>query len=74
LEEKGLGRWAWKTALFGEILRAAMSEENVEVVKRRIAAWNAGDMDTCREMLDPDVILKPAQMGSLRCREVGHGE
>ena len=51
-----------------------MSEENVEVVKRRIAAWNAGDMDTCREMLDPDVILKPAQMGSLRCREVGHGE
>jgi hypothetical protein len=52
----------------------ARSEENVEVVKRWIAAWNAGDMDTCREMLDPDVILKPAQRDSLGCRDIGHGE
>jgi ketosteroid isomerase-like protein len=38
-----------------------MSEENVEVVKRSIAAWNAGDMDAVREILDPDVILRPAK-------------
>ena len=30
-----------------------MSEENVEVVKRSVEAFNAGDMDTVRETLDP---------------------
>ena len=39
----------------------AMSEENVEFAKRWIAAWNAGDMYTVWESLDPDVILRPAK-------------
>jgi ketosteroid isomerase-like protein len=34
-----------------------MSEENVEVVKRWNAAFNAGDMDAVREILDPDVVI-----------------
>jgi ketosteroid isomerase-like protein len=33
-----------------------MSQENVEVVRRSFAAWNAGDIDATREMLDPDVV------------------
>ena len=35
-----------------------MSEENVEVVRRTFAAWNAGDMDALRELHDPDVIVR----------------
>jgi ketosteroid isomerase-like protein len=35
-----------------------MSEENVEIVRRAVEAWNAGDMDAVREMYDPDVILQ----------------
>jgi ketosteroid isomerase-like protein len=34
-----------------------MSQENVEVIRASNEAWNAGDMDALREMLDPDVIL-----------------
>jgi len=36
-----------------------MSEENVEVVRAFVDAWNAGDMDSVRELLDPDVVLRP---------------
>jgi ketosteroid isomerase-like protein len=38
-----------------------MSQENVEVVRRAFAAWNAGDMDAFRELHDPDVILQTVQ-------------
>ena len=35
-----------------------MSQENVAVMQAAFRAWNAGDMDALREMLDPDVILR----------------
>jgi ketosteroid isomerase-like protein len=35
-----------------------MSQENVEVVKAGYAAWNTGDMDAFRGLLDPDVLLR----------------
>ena len=36
-----------------------MSQENVEVVRRGFAAWNAGDMDTLREQVyDPAIIWR----------------
>jgi ketosteroid isomerase-like protein len=35
-----------------------MSQENVEVVRRAFAAWNTGDTDAVREMLDPDIVLR----------------
>jgi ketosteroid isomerase-like protein len=35
-----------------------MSQENVEVVDAMGDAWNAGDMDTFRELLAPDVIVR----------------
>jgi ketosteroid isomerase-like protein len=38
-----------------------MSRENVEVIRAAHAAWNAGDMDAFRELLDPDVVLRPAE-------------
>ena len=34
-----------------------MSQENVEVVRAGIAAWNAGDMQALRELYDPDVVM-----------------
>ena len=34
-----------------------MSEENVELVRASIEAFNARDMDTVREMLDPAVVI-----------------
>jgi ketosteroid isomerase-like protein len=34
-----------------------MSQENVEVVRRGIEAFNAGNMELVREGLDPDVII-----------------
>ena len=36
-----------------------MSQENVEVVRATIAAWNAGDMDGLRELNHPEVIVRP---------------
>ena len=36
-----------------------MPQENVEIVRRGFAAWNAGDMDGLREVHDPDVIVRP---------------
>ena len=34
-----------------------MSEENIEALRASIEAFNAGDMDTVREMLDPAVVI-----------------
>jgi ketosteroid isomerase-like protein len=38
-----------------------MSQENVEVVRALVEAWNAGDMDALREMHDPDVIVRTVE-------------
>jgi len=38
-----------------------MSQENVEVVRAAYAAWNAGDMDAMRELLDPDIVWRPPE-------------
>ena len=38
-----------------------MSQENVEIVRAFITAWNAGNMDAIREMYDPDVIMRFAE-------------
>ena len=35
-----------------------MSQENVEVCASGFEAWNAGDMDALRDLLDPDVIMR----------------
>jgi hypothetical protein len=34
-----------------------VSQENVDVVRSFIVAFNAGDMEAVREMLDPDVAV-----------------
>jgi ketosteroid isomerase-like protein len=36
-----------------------MSQENVKIVRAVFEAWNAGDMDAVRDLLDPDVIMRP---------------
>ena len=36
----------------------AMSQENVEIVRRGFEAWNAGDMDALRELYDPGIIWR----------------
>jgi ketosteroid isomerase-like protein len=38
-----------------------MSQENVEVVQAALSAWNAGDMDAVRALLDPDATLRPPE-------------
>ena len=35
-----------------------MSQENVEIVKAALEAWNAGDMDAFRELYDANAILQ----------------
>ena len=35
-----------------------MSHENVSIVKAAFDAWNAGDVDAFRELLDPEVLLR----------------
>jgi ketosteroid isomerase-like protein len=35
-----------------------MSQENVEIVRAGLEAWNAGDMDALRETYDPDIIWR----------------
>ncbi len=35
-----------------------MSQENVEIVRASNQAWNDGDMDAFRELLDPHVIVR----------------
>jgi ketosteroid isomerase-like protein len=36
-----------------------MSEENVEIIKEALAAWNRGDMDAVMSAMSDDVILDP---------------
>jgi ketosteroid isomerase-like protein len=36
-----------------------MSEENVELIKEALAAWNRGDMDAVMSVMSHDVILEP---------------
>jgi uncharacterized protein len=38
-----------------------MSQENVEIVRAGFEAWNAGDVDTIRDGLDPGVVLRPPE-------------
>src|SRR5690348_9725338 len=38
-----------------------MSQENVEVVRAAMAAWNSGDMAAVRGLLDPDLVLRPPE-------------
>ena len=38
-----------------------MSEKNIEVVQALVESWNAGQMDTAREMYDPDAVLTMAE-------------
>jgi ketosteroid isomerase-like protein len=38
-----------------------MSQENVEVVKDVVAAWNAGDMDAFRELYHLDAVVRSAE-------------
>jgi ketosteroid isomerase-like protein len=35
-----------------------MSQENVEIVRNYVEAWNAGDMEGVREMYDPDAVME----------------
>ena len=34
-----------------------MSKENVEAARRAYAAYNAGDLETLRDLYDPDVVM-----------------
>jgi ketosteroid isomerase-like protein len=38
-----------------------MSQENVEIVRKVVEAWNAGDMDGVRDLHDPEVIVRSAK-------------
>ena len=38
-----------------------MSQENVEIVRKMIEAWNAGDMDAFRDLYDPHIIMRPPE-------------
>jgi ketosteroid isomerase-like protein len=35
-----------------------MSQENVEIVRAAVEAWNAGDMDAVRESFDPEIVTR----------------
>jgi ketosteroid isomerase-like protein len=35
-----------------------MSQENVEIVRAVLEAWNAGDMDGIRDACDPEIIMR----------------
>lgn len=35
-----------------------MPHHSVEVARKAIAAWNAGDMDGLRELYDPDAVMR----------------
>ena len=38
-----------------------MSQENVEIVRAALAAWNVGNMDAVRALLDSNAILRPPE-------------
>ena len=35
-----------------------MSQENVEIARQAIEAWNAGDMDALRALYDPEAVMR----------------
>ena len=35
-----------------------MSEENVQIARQAIEAWNAGDMDALRALYDPEAVMR----------------
>ena len=35
-----------------------MSQENVEIVQAVYEAWNAGNMEALRELVDPDIVMR----------------
>jgi ketosteroid isomerase-like protein len=37
-----------------------MSQENVEIVRGTIEAWNAGDMDALGDVYDPNIVVRYA--------------
>jgi ketosteroid isomerase-like protein len=51
--------FAWKAILHREILRGAMSQENVELVLRGFEAFARDDLDGVMELMDPDVEWAP---------------
>ena len=38
-----------------------MSQENVEIARAALEAWNAGDVDALSELHDPGVIVRPVE-------------
>jgi ketosteroid isomerase-like protein len=38
-----------------------MSQENVEIARAALAAWNAGNWDAMRELYDPSVVWRPPE-------------
>jgi ketosteroid isomerase-like protein len=41
------------------ILLSVTPEDDVEVVRGAVAAWNDGDMDRLRGYYDPDIVMRP---------------
>lgn len=35
-----------------------MSQQNIDLAREAIEAWNAGDMDRLRELYDPDAVMQ----------------
>jgi ketosteroid isomerase-like protein len=50
-----------------------MSQENVEVVRRALSAWTAGDMDAVGEVHDPDVTARPLEGVPMNTAKKGLG-
>jgi ketosteroid isomerase-like protein len=38
-----------------------MSQENVEIVRAFVEAWNTGNMDAVRELYDPNIVVRYAE-------------
>ena len=38
-----------------------MSQENMDVVRAAMAAWNEGEMSALRDLLDRDMVLRPPE-------------
>ena len=37
----------------------AMSEENIDLIREAIDAWNSGDMERLRDVYDPNIVARP---------------
>src|SRR5262245_40197014 len=52
-----------------------MSRENIELITRTFAAWNAGDIEAVREIWDPDAIVRAPrgwpEPGPIQGRDAG---